>query len=52
MAIYLNLKYEAESGATRSNSPSSANGADAKNIILATGANYSIDSHHSIDVSY
>ncbi len=50
------MKYEAESGTPNPNWPSSASGADvntdSNNIILSIGANYSIDSHHAIDVSY
>lgn len=46
----------AESGASNPNLPSSSNGApintDSNNLILTLGANYSIDSHQTIDVSY
>lgn len=46
----------AESGANSPNLPSSSNGADintdSNNVILTIGANYSIDRHHTIDVSY
>jgi hypothetical protein len=46
----------AESGANSPNLPSSSSATDintdSNNVILTIGANYSIDRHHSIDVSY